>query len=187
MTINPVTIAGCCAGLCSWATVALVATTVTRDPTRAIEQILVVKLHEILPKRSVTTAATLWFLAEFSSNCAVAIGVIPFLPKICDVVPFRRRNCPGYMAMPFHGDRGCLSDQIEIHVTCLCNVGNQARGWLHRAAPPLQVLRWSPVGVLIIVQQRTKVPKAKVDAAKWMILDRMPQIDITDLLAEVNT
>ena len=42
-------------------------------------------------------------------------------------------------------------------------------------------------GVLIISQQRTKVPKAKVDAAKWLILDRMPQIDITDLLAEVNT
>ena len=42
-------------------------------------------------------------------------------------------------------------------------------------------------GVLIISQQRTKAPKAKVDAAKWLILDRMPQIDITDLLAEVNT
>ena len=42
-------------------------------------------------------------------------------------------------------------------------------------------------GVLIISKQRTKVPKAKVDAAKWLILDRMPQIDITDLLAEVNT
>ena len=42
-------------------------------------------------------------------------------------------------------------------------------------------------GVLIISQQRTKVPKTKVDAAKWLILDRMPQIDITDLLAEVNT
>jgi TnpA family transposase len=41
-------------------------------------------------------------------------------------------------------------------------------------------------GVLIISQQRTKVPKAKVDAAKWLILDRLPQIDITDLLAEVN-
>ena len=42
-------------------------------------------------------------------------------------------------------------------------------------------------GVLIISQQRTKVPKTKVDAAKWLILDRLPQIDITDLLAEVNT
>jgi hypothetical protein len=42
-------------------------------------------------------------------------------------------------------------------------------------------------GVLIISQQRTKVPKAEVDAAKWLILHRMPQIDITDLLAEVNT
>jgi TnpA family transposase len=42
-------------------------------------------------------------------------------------------------------------------------------------------------GVLIISKQRTKVPKAKVDAAKWLILDRMPQIDITDLLAEVNS
>ena len=42
-------------------------------------------------------------------------------------------------------------------------------------------------GVLIISKQRTKVPKAKVEAAKWLILDRMPQIDITDLLAEVNT
>jgi TnpA family transposase len=42
-------------------------------------------------------------------------------------------------------------------------------------------------GVLIISQQRTKVPKTKVEAAKWLILDRMPQIDITDLLAEVNT
>ena len=31
------------------------------------------------------------------------------------------------------------------------------------------------------------MPKAKVDAAKWLILDRMPQIDITDLLAEINT
>jgi TnpA family transposase len=42
-------------------------------------------------------------------------------------------------------------------------------------------------GVLIISKQRTKVPKAKVEAAKWLILDRMPRIDITDLLAEVNT
>jgi TnpA family transposase len=42
-------------------------------------------------------------------------------------------------------------------------------------------------GILIISKQRTKVPKAKVEAAKWLILDRMPQIDITDLLAEVNT
>ena len=42
-------------------------------------------------------------------------------------------------------------------------------------------------GVLIISKQRTKVPKAKVEAAKWLILDRMPHIDITDLLAEVNT
>jgi hypothetical protein len=40
--------------------------------------------------------------------------------------------------------------------------------------------------VLIISKQRTKVPKARVEAAKWLILDRMPQIDITDLLAEVN-
>ena len=31
------------------------------------------------------------------------------------------------------------------------------------------------------------MPKAKVEAAKWLILDRMPQIDITDLLAEVDT
>jgi TnpA family transposase len=41
-------------------------------------------------------------------------------------------------------------------------------------------------GILIIAKQRTKVPKAKVEVAKWLILDRMPQIDITDLLAEVN-
>ena len=42
-------------------------------------------------------------------------------------------------------------------------------------------------GVLTIAKQRTKVPKAKVDAAKWLILDRMPQIDIPDLLAEIDT
>jgi hypothetical protein len=42
-------------------------------------------------------------------------------------------------------------------------------------------------GVLSISKQRTKVPKTKVEAAKWLILDRMPQIDITDLLAEVDT
>lgn len=42
-------------------------------------------------------------------------------------------------------------------------------------------------GVLTIAKERTKVPKAKVEAAKWLILDRMPQIDITDLLAEVDT
>ena len=42
-------------------------------------------------------------------------------------------------------------------------------------------------GVLIISQHRTKVPKTKVEAAKWLILDRMPHIDITDLLAEVST
>jgi len=42
-------------------------------------------------------------------------------------------------------------------------------------------------GVLTLSKQRTKVPKAKVEAAKWLILDRMPQIDITDLLAEVNS
>lgn len=41
-------------------------------------------------------------------------------------------------------------------------------------------------GVLSISKERTKVPKAKVEAAKWLILDRMPQIDITDLLAEAN-
>ena len=41
-------------------------------------------------------------------------------------------------------------------------------------------------GVMLIAKQRTKVPKAKVDAAKWLILDRLPQIDITELLAEVN-
>jgi len=41
-------------------------------------------------------------------------------------------------------------------------------------------------GVLTILKERTKVPKAKVEAAKWLILDRMPQIDITDLLAEAN-
>ena len=41
-------------------------------------------------------------------------------------------------------------------------------------------------GVLTISKERTKVPKAKVEAAKWLILDRMPQIDITDLLAEAN-
>ena len=41
-------------------------------------------------------------------------------------------------------------------------------------------------GVLIIAKHRTKVPKAKVNAAKWLILDRMPQIDITDLLAEID-
>ena len=41
--------------------------------------------------------------------------------------------------------------------------------------------------VLSIAKQRTKVPKTKVDAAKWLILDRMPQINITDLLVEVNT
>ena len=42
-------------------------------------------------------------------------------------------------------------------------------------------------GVLSIKKQRTTVPKAKVEAAKWRILDRMPQIDITDLLVEVNS
>ena len=41
-------------------------------------------------------------------------------------------------------------------------------------------------GVLTIAKHRTKVPKAKVDAAKWLILDRMPQIDIPDLLAEID-
>jgi hypothetical protein len=41
-------------------------------------------------------------------------------------------------------------------------------------------------GVLTISKERTKVPKAKVESAKWLILDRMPQIDITDLLAETN-
>jgi TnpA family transposase len=41
-------------------------------------------------------------------------------------------------------------------------------------------------GVLTIKKQRTKVPKTKVEAAKWLILDRMPLVDITDLLAEVN-
>jgi hypothetical protein len=41
-------------------------------------------------------------------------------------------------------------------------------------------------GVLTISKEPTKVPKAKVEAAKWLILDRMPQIDITDLLAEAN-
>jgi len=41
-------------------------------------------------------------------------------------------------------------------------------------------------GVLTISKEHTKVPKAKVEAAKWLILDRMPQIDITDLLAETN-
>ena len=41
-------------------------------------------------------------------------------------------------------------------------------------------------GVLTIAKERTKVPKAKVEAAKWLILDRMPQIDITDLLVEVE-
>ena len=41
-------------------------------------------------------------------------------------------------------------------------------------------------GVLTISKQHTKVPKAKVDAAKWLILDRMPQIDIPDLLAEID-
>jgi TnpA family transposase len=41
-------------------------------------------------------------------------------------------------------------------------------------------------GVLTIAKHRTKVPKAKVDAAKWLILDRLPQIDITDLLAEID-
>jgi len=42
-------------------------------------------------------------------------------------------------------------------------------------------------GMLTITKERTKVPKAKVEAAKWLILDRMPQINITDLLAEVDT
>jgi hypothetical protein len=42
-------------------------------------------------------------------------------------------------------------------------------------------------GVLTISKQRTKVPKAKVEVAKWLILDRLPHIDITDLLAEVDT
>lgn len=42
-------------------------------------------------------------------------------------------------------------------------------------------------GVLTIAKERTKVPKAKVEAAKWLILDRMPQINVTDLLAEVDT
>jgi len=41
-------------------------------------------------------------------------------------------------------------------------------------------------GVLTIAKQRTKVPKAKVEAAKWLILDHMPKVDITDLLAEVD-
>jgi TnpA family transposase len=41
-------------------------------------------------------------------------------------------------------------------------------------------------GILSISKERTKLPKAKVEAAKWLILDRMPQIDITDLLAEAN-
>ena len=41
-------------------------------------------------------------------------------------------------------------------------------------------------GVLTIKKQRTKVPKTKVEAAKWLILDRMPLVDIPDLLAEVN-
>jgi TnpA family transposase len=41
-------------------------------------------------------------------------------------------------------------------------------------------------GVLTVSKERTKVPKAKVETAKWLILDRMPQIDITDLLAEAN-
>ncbi len=41
-------------------------------------------------------------------------------------------------------------------------------------------------GVLTIAKERTKVPKAKVEAAKWLILDRMPQINITELLAEVD-
>jgi len=36
-------------------------------------------------------------------------------------------------------------------------------------------------GVLTIAKHRTKVPKAKVEAAKWLILDHMPKIDITGL------
>ncbi|MHA6770321.1 Tn3 family transposase [Sphingobium ummariense] len=42
-------------------------------------------------------------------------------------------------------------------------------------------------GILTIAKERTKIPKAKVEAAKWLILDRMPQVNITDLLAEVDT
>ena len=41
-------------------------------------------------------------------------------------------------------------------------------------------------GILSIANHRTKVPKAKVEAAKWLILDRMPQIDITDLMTEID-
>lgn len=41
-------------------------------------------------------------------------------------------------------------------------------------------------GVLTIKKQHTKVPKTKVEAEKWLILDRMPLVDITDLLADVN-
>ena len=41
-------------------------------------------------------------------------------------------------------------------------------------------------GVLIISPVRSAVPKA-ADPVKWLCLDRMPRIDITDLLAEVDS
>jgi len=41
-------------------------------------------------------------------------------------------------------------------------------------------------GELSIKKPSTKIPKAKVDAAKWLILDRIPKVDITDLLVEVD-
>ncbi|MGF6227783.1 TnpA family transposase [Inquilinus ginsengisoli] len=40
-------------------------------------------------------------------------------------------------------------------------------------------------GKLVVSPDRSSVPKA-ADAAKWLILDRMPQIRITELIAEVD-
>jgi hypothetical protein len=40
-------------------------------------------------------------------------------------------------------------------------------------------------GKLVVSPDRASVPKA-ADAAKWLILDRMPQVRITELIAEVD-
>ena len=70
------------------------------------------------------------------------------------------------------------------------NNGNWTSSWRNWGIRPVPASWLAGVrltgGVLTIAKQRTKMPKAKVESAKWLILDYMPKVDITDLLAEVD-
>lgn len=79
-----------------------------------------------------------------------------------------------------------MSEKFDVVVLGSGSAGMTAAQLAYRArSGKLPGVRLAD-GVLIVSPQRSTVPKT-AEAVKWLCLDRMPLVEITDLIAEVDT